>query len=215
MFAKSIATTILICQLGLSTGLAPRAPISKSISHTSPSNNHARRSEKGIIQHQSFQTTDPAFTTSATFLASQGNDNDFMARNNSSSQSDRKTLAVIAGGSLASLVTLATLGIFGAEYTDAQILHDVGITIFTTILSLIFVKSVTKLSANGYLEPRDSRKIIHTLSAPLFMILWPLFSHVWGARLFASFIPLIQAVRLWMAGTNTIDDNGTCMLNYC
>eukprot|EP00560_Eucampia_antarctica_P006607 CAMPEP_0197829906 /NCGR_PEP_ID=MMETSP1437-20131217/6462_1 /TAXON_ID=49252 ORGANISM="Eucampia antarctica, Strain CCMP1452" /NCGR_SAMPLE_ID=MMETSP1437 /ASSEMBLY_ACC=CAM_ASM_001096 /LENGTH=220 /DNA_ID=CAMNT_0043431921 /DNA_START=658 /DNA_END=1320 /DNA_ORIENTATION=+ len=51
----------------------------------------------------------------------------------------------------------------------------------------------------GKLESRDSRKIIHTFSAPFFLILWPLYSSADGARYFASIAPLLQALTLWLA----------------
>lgn len=197
---------LILCQLGLGKGLAPRASISNKItSRSTPSKSNAMES----VKRQTFQPgTDlhPNYATSTTYLASQSNGNSSLANKNSSSES-RKTLSLVAGTSLASIVTLAKFGFLG-DYADDLILHDFGVTILTTILSLVFVKSITKVSANGYLEPRDARKIIHTCSAPLFIVLWPLFSHVWGARVFASFIPFIQAIRLWMAGTKTIDDNG-------
>jgi hypothetical protein len=42
------------------------------------------------------------------------------------------------------------------------------------------------------LEPKDSRKIIHTLSAPLFLLFWPVFSDAAGARFFCAVVPLIN-----------------------
>jgi len=53
------------------------------------------------------------------------------------------------------------------------------------------------------LQPRDARKLIHTLSAPLFMLVWPLFSSATGARWFAVIVPLLNAVRLWLAGAGS------------
>jgi hypothetical protein len=60
----------------------------------------------------------------------------------------------------------------------------------------VFVKAVTHLAKIGILEPHDSRKIIHTLLAPLFMILRPLFSDVYGTRAFVGIVPLLNALRL-------------------
>jgi hypothetical protein len=60
----------------------------------------------------------------------------------------------------------------------------------------VFVKAIMHLAKIGILEPRYSRKTIHTLLAPLFMILWPLFSDVYGARAFVGIVLLLNALRL-------------------
>ena len=39
-------------------------------------------------------------------------------------------------------------------------------------LGYIFVKANTWLAETGRVDPRDSRKIIHCLSAPLFILFW-------------------------------------------
>ncbi len=96
---------------------------------------------------------------------------------------------------------LAKLNVLG-PYTNELLARDVGSSLLTTVLALIFVKTITHLAAKGVLEARDSRKIIHMCSAPLFMITWPLFSNLSGARVFAAFVPALQCCRLWLAGTN-------------
>ena len=63
-----------------------------------------------------------------------------------------------------------------APYTDALIARDLGASLLCAVLGLAFVKAITTLASKEILEPRDSRKIIHTLSAPLFMVFWPLCS---------------------------------------
>jgi hypothetical protein len=60
----------------------------------------------------------------------------------------------------------------------------------------VFVKAVTHSAKIGILEPSNSRKILHTLLVPLFMILWPLFLDAYGARAFAGIVPLLNALRL-------------------
>jgi len=110
-----------------------------------------------------------------------------------------KLLAPALGVTLLSINTiLARFGLIG-DYTDSLILRDLGATIFCLIASILFVKAITTLASKGVLEPRDSRKIIHTCSAPLFILTWPLFSDIWGAKLFAASIPAVQALRLWLS----------------
>ena len=102
---------------------------------------------------------------------------------------------------LGSTVVLAKSGILG-PYSSVLLARDIGATISCTVLALIFVKSITTLAARNVLQPRDSRKLIHTFSAPLFMLLWPLFSNMWGSRLFAAFVPFLQAIKLYLAAKN-------------
>ena len=93
-----------------------------------------------------------------------------------------------------------------APYTDALIARDLGVSLLCAVLGLAFVKAITTLASKEILEPRDSRKIIHTLSAPLFMVFWPLFSDSGGARVFAGIVPLANAVRLYVAATGSGDE---------
>lgn len=86
-------------------------------------------------------------------------------------------------------------------YSPSLVLRDASSAALCIAAATVFVKAVTHSAKIGILEPRDSRKIIHTLSAPLFMILWPLFSDAYGARVFAGIVPLLNALRLYLAGT--------------
>ena len=94
-----------------------------------------------------------------------------------------------------------------AAYSPALIYRDVAALVFSIVAASLFVKACTYPVTVGKLEPRDSRKIIHTFSAPLFLLVWPLFSNAYGARVFASIIPLVNAIRLYLAGTSSSDEN--------
>jgi len=108
-------------------------------------------------------------------------------------------------------ITLAKMGKIGL-YNDNLIGLDLAITLFVGIASVIFVKTITRLSTDGILQARDSRKIIHMFSAPLFMIFWPLFSNAWGARIFAAMITFFQGVRLFLAGTKRGGNGKNCFV---
>ena len=88
-------------------------------------------------------------------------------------------------------------------YTPQLILRDASATIFSIVAAAGFVKAITYPVKLDKLEPRDARKIIHTLSAPLFILVWPLFSNAYGARVFATIVPLLNAVRLLVAGAGS------------
>mmetsp|Transcript_5767 Transcript_5767/g.6275 ORF Transcript_5767/g.6275 Transcript_5767/m.6275 type:complete len:390 (+) Transcript_5767:197-1366(+) len=117
-----------------------------------------------------------------------------------STQSSKGTLIGIFLTYFGSTIFFAQKHLIGT-YTTDLIMRDCSITLLCTALALVFVKSVTSLAANDILQPRDSRKIIHMLSAPLFMLLWPFFSDTWGSRIFAASVPFLQAIRLWLAAT--------------
>lgn len=88
------------------------------------------------------------------------------------------------------------------SYTPSFIIQDVSSTVLAIVLASIFVKSITGKAKEGVLEPRDARKLIHTLSAPLFILMWPIFSNAFGARVFASIVPFLNALKLLVASTS-------------
>jgi dolichol kinase len=92
-------------------------------------------------------------------------------------------------------------------YSPTLIYRDLAATVFSILAAILFVKACTYPVTVGKLQPRDSRKIIHTFSAPLFILVWPLFSSAYGARVFASIVPLMNAFRLYLAGTGSSGDN--------
>jgi len=123
-------------------------------------------------------------------------------------------ILTILGSELAVLTTVAKLGLFpgpidattglNLPYTNTLLLQDISVTILTAILGYAVVKAITVLVEYRHLDPRDARKLIHTLSAPLFILLWPLFSAAdLPARLFCACVPSINAVRLYLASMAT------------
>lgn len=87
----------------------------------------------------------------------------------------------------------------GSGYTDSLIFRDLGATLLTATLGYLFVLINTFAVSKEWLEPRDSRKLIHTLSAPLFILFWPTFSAATGARAFAAIVPSLNGIRLYLA----------------
>lgn len=84
-----------------------------------------------------------------------------------------------------------------------MLLQDVGATLLTGILGYAFVQVNTWAVSMSLLEARDARKLIHTFSAPLFILFWPLFSSNPSARCFAALVPTLNAVRLFIAASST------------
>ena len=54
-----------------------------------------------------------------------------------------------------------------------------------------------------------TRKLVHTLAGPLFVASWPLFSASESARLFAAGVPLLNGLRLVLAGTGITSSEGS------
>lgn len=85
-------------------------------------------------------------------------------------------------------------------YTDAMLAQDIGMSLATAILGLVLVKVIGLGYEKKLYDSKVSRKLSHTLSAPLFMIFFPFFSGD-GSRFFAALVILANIVRLYMAGT--------------
>lgn len=113
--------------------------------------------------------------------------------------SSRSQVVTTAFVGLTGLVIAAELGILPGPYTDALIVRDFLSTITTAAAAFVLVQIFTTATERGVLESRDSRKLIHTLSGPLFILTWPAFSQAVSARLFCAVVPLLNAVRLWKA----------------
>jgi phytol kinase len=121
-----------------------------------------------------------------------------------SESSTRGTVLITAIGSLSTVALAAKGGLLG-YYPDATILQDLGGAVLCGVLGFLYVKLITWLASKDILKPRDSRKLIHTGSAPLYMVFWPLFSP--NGRFFAACIPLINAARLYLASTGETNES--------
>jgi len=87
--------------------------------------------------------------------------------------------------------------------------QDVFCALFCTVSAAAWVWIWTGLAASGKIPSVVSRKVVHAGSAPLLMLCWPLFSEAPSGLVAASFVPLLQAFRLFRAGTAADDDTGS------
>jgi hypothetical protein len=144
--------------------------------------------------------------------------------NDTSGGTNRRALVAVAGLTALAAVTLAakigvlpgmplTDGTF-APYTDSIIARDAGATLLSFGLAYGFVKTITGLAKNGVIDSLTSRKIIHTFSGPLFILVWPIFSTATGARFFAAIVPIVNALRLYLAATGEAGMSA-CSCRYC
>ena len=169
-------------------------------------------------RNPTIKRTTPSMKDIVTFTlssSSDNEDNEKKIRSNvldegnamGSSRNSKGLLIGFLASTFACIISIAKLNLIG-NYTDENLCRDIGMALLSTILGTGFVKIITKCAMNGVIPTRDSRKIIHSFSAPLFMLLWPFFSNAWGARFFAATIPLLQAVRLLMAALEQGGEDG-------
>ena len=86
-----------------------------------------------------------------------------------------------------------------------------GVAIGGTLLWLQLWITLTK---KGVIDSKLSRKIIHSGSAPIFMLLWPLYSASSNAKYIASSVVAIQAGRLILAGLGAGNKDDQNKSNY-
>lgn len=72
--------------------------------------------------------------------------------------------------------------------------------------ALIWVKLFAVLRSRGMLDQLLSRKLVHTTTAPIFVLTWPLFSDAPGARYVAMIVPLLNLVRILAVGSGAWQD---------
>ena len=63
----------------------------------------------------------------------------------------------------------------------------------------LWLKIWTTLASKSFIDPKVSRKIVHSGSAPLFLITWPFFTNAANARVVAALVPIAFAARLVLA----------------
>ncbi|CAJ1930490.1 unnamed protein product [Cylindrotheca closterium] len=126
-------------------------------------------------------------------------------------QLDKKTIAI--GSFATGLVSVSALAKFGilngpldtssqtyGAYTSGLIGQDIGMTILTAFLGYALVKLISLGYEKDLYGSKVSRKLSHVLSAPLFMVFYPLFSAADGSRFFAGVVIMSNIIRLYLAG---------------
>jgi dolichol kinase len=113
---------------------------------------------------------------------------------------------VVSGGSLLSSSAVSgALALRGgstvafASYAGAGLGRDAACAAFGLVGATVWLKLWTMLAARGAVDPKLSRKIVHSGSAPLFMLTWPFFSDQPEARFVAALVPTAFMCRLLLA----------------
>ena len=100
-----------------------------------------------------------------------------------SSESVNK-IADLRGGSIDSFQIMQTISI-----------RDISVSLIVAVESVMWIKIWSAVASRGILDPKITRKVIHTSSAPLFIAHWPLYTNSPAARYLAATVPFMQVMR--------------------
>jgi phytol kinase len=81
--------------------------------------------------------------------------------------------------------------------------------VITLAVALVEIRSLDFAAHRGWIESRLSRKLIHILTGPLFVLCWLFFPDVWYARWLAALVPLLFTVQFAMIGLGIIKDEAS------
>eukprot|EP00614_Pseudopedinella_elastica_P010118 CAMPEP_0172591382 /NCGR_PEP_ID=MMETSP1068-20121228/10140_1 /TAXON_ID=35684 /ORGANISM="Pseudopedinella elastica, Strain CCMP716" /LENGTH=313 /DNA_ID=CAMNT_0013387801 /DNA_START=1120 /DNA_END=2061 /DNA_ORIENTATION=- len=87
----------------------------------------------------------------------------------------------------------------GAVHVAAVQPADFACALVGVVGASLWLKIWTSLASAGKIDPKLSRKIVHSGSAPLFLLTWPFFSDSLASRAVAALVPLVFMARLVLA----------------
>ena len=77
---------------------------------------------------------------------------------------------------------------------------------------ILWVELVKVLATKGVVTSLFSRKILHILTGPIFMITWPWFGDSVIAARFAACVPLCMTFKFFLIGIGVVPDEGSVAL---
>jgi phytol kinase len=81
--------------------------------------------------------------------------------------------------------------------------------IITFAVALIELRLLDLFAQRGWIESRLSRKLIHILTGPLFLLCWLLSPDVWYARWLAALVPFAITVQFALIGLGIMKDEAS------
>lgn len=82
--------------------------------------------------------------------------------------------------------------------------------LITLIVALVEIRSLDFAAHRGWIESRLSRKLIHILTGPLFVLCWLLFpDKFWYERWLAALVPLLFTVQFALIGLGVVKDEAS------
>jgi phytol kinase len=79
--------------------------------------------------------------------------------------------------------------------------------VITFAVALIELRLLDFAAHRGWIEPRLSRKLIHILTGPLFVLCWLLFPDVWYSRWLAALVPFAITAQFALIGLGIMKDD--------
>ncbi len=79
----------------------------------------------------------------------------------------------------------------------------------TLVVALVEIRSLDFAAHRGWIESRLSRKLVHILTGPLFVLCWLFFPDVWYARWLAALVPLLFTVQFALIGLGVVKDEAS------
>lgn len=79
----------------------------------------------------------------------------------------------------------------------------------TLVVALVEIRTLDFAAQRGWIESHLSRKLIHILTGPLFVLCWLLFPEVWYARWLAALVPLLFTVQFALIGLGVVKDEAS------
>jgi phytol kinase len=81
--------------------------------------------------------------------------------------------------------------------------------IITFAVALIELRLLDFFAHRGWIESRLSRKLIHILTGPLFVLCWLLFPDLWYSRWLAALVPFAITVQFALIGLGIMKDEAS------
>ncbi|MCX6034127.1 MAG: phosphatidate cytidylyltransferase [Chloroflexi bacterium] len=81
--------------------------------------------------------------------------------------------------------------------------------IITFAVALIELRLLDFFAHRGWIESRLSRKLIHILTGPLFVLCWLLFPDVWYSRWLAALVPFAITAQFALIGLGIMKDEAS------
>lgn len=82
--------------------------------------------------------------------------------------------------------------------------------LITLVVALVEIRSLDFAAHRGWIESRLSRKLIHILTGPLFVLCWLLFpDKFWYERWLAALVPLLFTVQFALIGLGIVKDEAS------
>jgi len=81
--------------------------------------------------------------------------------------------------------------------------------VITLAIALIEIRLLSFAADRSWIESHLSRKLIHILTGPLFVLCWLFFPDVWYARWLAALVPLLFTIQFALIGLGVVKDDAS------